>query len=80
MSSSGIRARITNLLLAMLLTLAGGCAVLGGHISDMEIKPERVLARGYGEELPIESNGTPEGRAANDRVEMRRMEAGTSGF
>lgn len=42
--------------------------------------PQRVHARGYGEELPIESNGTPEGRAANDRIEMRRMDAGASGF
>lgn len=38
--------------------------------------PERVRARGYGEELPLESNSTEEGRAANRRVEIRRVEAG----
>jgi OOP family OmpA-OmpF porin len=41
---------------------------------------ERVRARGYGEELPIESNSTPEGRAANQRIEVRRVEAGAGGF
>lgn len=38
--------------------------------------PERIRARGYGEELPLESNSTEEGRAANRRVEIRRTEAG----
>mgnify|MGYP000849632022 FL=1 len=38
--------------------------------------PARVRARGYGEELPLESNSTEEGRAANRRVEIRRVEAG----
>lgn len=38
--------------------------------------PDRVRARGYGEELPLESNSTEEGRAANRRIEIRRIEAG----
>jgi OOP family OmpA-OmpF porin len=38
--------------------------------------PERIRARGYGEELPLESNSTEEGRATNRRVEIRRTEAG----
>ena len=40
------------------------------------VDPERVRARGYGEELPLESNSTEEGRAANRRIEIRRIEAG----
>ena len=42
--------------------------------------PLRVRARGYGEELPIESNSTAEGRAANRRLELRRVEAGSGGL
>jgi OOP family OmpA-OmpF porin len=38
--------------------------------------PDRISARGYGEELPLESNSTEEGRAANRRVEVRRTEGG----
>ncbi|MFO7529291.1 MAG: OmpA family protein [Marinobacter sp.] len=35
------------------------------------VDPERVNAMGYGEEAPIASNDTAEGRAANRRVEAR---------
>ncbi|UJR82087.1 OmpA family protein [Sandaracinus amylolyticus] len=40
------------------------------------IAPERLTARGYGETQPIETNATPDGRAANRRVEFRRTDAG----
>lgn len=53
MSSSRICARTTNLLLVALLTLTSACAVIGGHISDMEIKPERVLAQSQ-QPIPLE--------------------------
>lgn len=44
------------------------------------VDAERVRARGYGEELPLESNSTEEGRAANRRIEIRRIEAGDGGL
>ncbi len=35
------------------------------------VAPNRVIARGMGESMPIASNETPEGRAQNRRVEIR---------
>lgn len=37
------------------------------------IGPERLLAVGYGEENPIATNDTPEGRAQNRRIELHRV-------
>ena len=37
------------------------------------VDPSRLSPRGYGEESPIASNATPEGRAKNRRIEFRRM-------
>jgi outer membrane protein OmpA-like peptidoglycan-associated protein len=34
------------------------------------VEPQRVMAEGYGEERPVASNDTVEGRAANRRVEV----------
>ena len=38
------------------------------------VDPDRMVAAGYGEGRPIRSNATVEGRAANRRVEVRRIE------
>ncbi|MCB9599636.1 MAG: OmpA family protein [Sandaracinus sp.] len=38
------------------------------------IAQERLVSRGYGETQPMESNRTPEGRAANRRVEFVRTD------
>ncbi len=37
------------------------------------IDPDRVVANGYGEQDPVASNETSEGRAQNRRVELRRL-------
>jgi chemotaxis protein MotB len=34
------------------------------------IQPNRIMVTGYGAEKPVASNTTPEGRAANRRVEI----------
>ncbi|MFO7684629.1 MAG: OmpA family protein [Desulfobacterales bacterium] len=41
-----------------------------GYLIDKGIDPGRLTARGYGEENPVASNDTPEGRAQNRRVEF----------
>ncbi|MGQ0721174.1 MAG: OmpA family protein [Candidatus Eiseniibacteriota bacterium] len=38
------------------------------------VSPARLTARGYGEEQPLADNGTEEGREANRRVELRRID------
>ncbi len=38
------------------------------------IKPERLITNGYGEQFPIASNSTREGRIKNRRVEFALME------
>jgi OOP family OmpA-OmpF porin len=35
------------------------------------VEPTRVAARGYGQEHPISSNRTPDGRAQNRRLAIR---------
>lgn len=36
-----------------------------------EVSPLRISMRGYGETIPLEDNGTPEGRRKNRRVELK---------
>jgi OOP family OmpA-OmpF porin len=38
------------------------------------VPADRLTARGYGPADPVASNGTPEGRELNRRVELRRIE------
>jgi outer membrane protein OmpA-like peptidoglycan-associated protein len=40
------------------------------------VDPTRILATGYGEQLPIASNATAAGRQANRRVEIVVLDAG----
>jgi outer membrane protein OmpA-like peptidoglycan-associated protein len=37
------------------------------------VSEERLVARGYGPDDPVASNETPEGRAQNQRIELRRL-------
>jgi outer membrane protein OmpA-like peptidoglycan-associated protein len=38
------------------------------------IDPDRLVARGYGESMPVASNLTEEGRARNRRVVFTRID------
>ncbi|WP_018132061.1 flagellar motor protein MotB [Effusibacillus pohliae] len=40
------------------------------YLQTREVKPDRLSATGYGEYMPVASNDTPEGRAANRRVNI----------
>jgi outer membrane protein OmpA-like peptidoglycan-associated protein len=40
------------------------------YLTNRGVKPERLVAQGYGETLPIASNRTDSGRAQNRRVEF----------
>jgi outer membrane protein OmpA-like peptidoglycan-associated protein len=57
------------------LSLARARAVMM-HLARAGVSPERMVARGYGPDRPIASNGTPEGRARNRRVELSIIEGG----
>lgn len=45
-------------------------AAVRNYLLAKDINPERMLARGLGESMPIASNDTAEGRAQNRRVEL----------
>lgn len=41
------------------------------YLSSRGVQPARIATRGYGETQPIASNDTPDGQAANRRVEIK---------
>ena len=43
-----------------------------GWLVGKGIKADRVTAKGYADTQPVESNETPEGRARNRRVELKK--------
>ncbi len=43
-------------------------------INTFGLDPDRLVARGYGEELPLVTNANPTGRALNRRVEFRVLD------
>jgi outer membrane protein OmpA-like peptidoglycan-associated protein len=43
-------------------------------VRQFDISPQRLKVRGYGEEAPMASNETQEGRAKNRRVEVRALD------
>lgn len=47
-------------------------AVRGVLLRDYHIPSGRLVAEGHGEQEPLEDNGTPEGRARNRRVDLKR--------
>lgn len=46
------------------------------YLLDRGVAPERLVARGYGETQPVDTNATAEGRAHNRRVELRILDRG----
>jgi len=44
------------------------------YLVDHGVSKDRLVARGYGESKPIESNATEEGRAKNRRIEFTVLE------
>jgi len=42
------------------------------YLVSRGVAARRLTARGYGETHPVASNDTPEGRARNRRVELRK--------
>jgi OOP family OmpA-OmpF porin len=52
------------------LSEARANAVRNYLIANHGISPDRLTARGYGKDMPIESNRTSAGRAANRRIEF----------
>lgn len=43
------------------------------YLARKGVAPDRMVARGYGEAQPVAPNETPDGRARNRRVELRRI-------
>ncbi len=56
----------------MSLSLSRAAAVRT-YLIERGVAGERLVARGYGPDEPVASNETPEGRAQNQRVELRRL-------
>jgi outer membrane protein OmpA-like peptidoglycan-associated protein len=48
-------------------------AAVRAYLARKGVSPARMVARGYGEAHPVDANETPDGRAKNRRVELRRI-------
>lgn len=52
------------------LSVARAYSVIEFFVNEKKIDPARFITAGYGEFRPVASNDTPEGRAANRRIEI----------
>lgn len=48
---------------------------VGDYLTSHGVNRDRIFVKGYGEANPIADNSTPEGRAQNRRVVLRRVDA-----
>jgi outer membrane protein OmpA-like peptidoglycan-associated protein len=48
------------------------------YVIDHGVGNDRIIAKGYGEIIPVETNATDEGRQTNRRVEFKILEINTS--
>ncbi|MBL4653599.1 MAG: OmpA family protein, partial [Flavobacteriales bacterium] len=44
------------------------------YLKEQKVDSDRLIGKGWGEQKPVESNDTPEGRAQNRRVEFTILE------
>lgn len=56
------------------LSVARAIGVAKFMIDDMGVEEERISVSGFGEQRPIDTNATPEGRANNRRIEITILE------
>ncbi len=62
------------------LSAARAVSVLRYFLGEQGLRPERFSASGYGEHRPLASNGTPEGRSKNRRVEILLVREGSGAY
>jgi OOP family OmpA-OmpF porin len=48
--------------------------VIMKYLADAGVSPDNLIARGYGAERPIAPDDTPEGKAANRRIELSPLD------
>ena len=48
------------------------------YVINQGVDFSRIIAKGYGESLPVDTNSTDEGRQSNRRVEFKILEIDTS--
>jgi len=49
-------------------------ATVRNQLIEQGISSDRMVTKGFGEDMPVADNGTPEGKANNRRVEFVKME------
>ena len=56
----------------------GRAEAVVNYVIEQGVDYSRIIAKGYGESLPVDTNSTDEGRQSNRRVEFKILEIDTS--